>query len=238
MITLFQWLFVHLLGDFVFQTPRMVRHKKQWRTRSWVLYVHCLLHGAMVYAITGAWSLWYIPLIVVVTHYIIDLWKLHRPETALYFIIDQLLHMLVLFALWCVFIAPAGLQQQIATVLKNQAAWAIGSGYLFVTLPLSFLLSLATQRWRRQAEEGGMRSSFSLNEAGKWIGIFERILVYTFVITNHFEGIGFLIAAKSILRFNDIKGSEACKEAEYVLIGTLMSFSISILTGLLVRSVI
>ena len=81
-----------------------------------------------------------------------------------------------------------------------------------------------------------MRSSISLNEAGKWIGIFERILVFTFVITGHFEGIGFLIAAKSILRFNDIKGNEARKEAEYILIGTLMSFAMSIIVGLVVRS--
>jgi len=63
--------------------------------------------------------------------------------------------------------------------------------------------------------------------------MFERILVFTFVINNHFEGIGFLIAAKSILRFNDIKGSEARKEAEYVLIGTLMSFAASIITGII-----
>jgi hypothetical protein len=89
-----------------------------------------------------------------------------------------------------------------------------------------------------EAEENNLRSSISLNEAGKWIGIFERILVFTFVVSGHFEGIGFLIAAKSILRFNDIKGNEARKEAEYILIGTLMSFSFSILIGLLVKSVI
>ena len=60
--------------------------------------------------------------------------------------------------------------------------------------------------------------------------------MYTFVITGEAGSIGFLIAAKSVLRFNDIKGSDARKEAEYVLIGTLMSFAFSILTGLLVRT--
>ncbi|HEY2727429.1 MAG TPA: DUF3307 domain-containing protein, partial [Parafilimonas sp.] len=78
-------------------------------------------------------------------------------------------------------------------------------------------------------------SSTSLSEAGKWIGVFERILVLTFVIVNHFEGIGFLIAAKSILRFNDIKADTMRKEAEYVLIGTLMSFASSIVVGILVN---
>jgi hypothetical protein len=146
---------------------------------------------------------------------------------------------MVLFALWCIFVAPAGwVPEQWVSVMHSEATWAIAAGYLMVTFPLSLLLASATQRWRREAEEQTMRSSVSLNEAGKWIGIFERILVFTFVITSHFEGIGFLIAAKSILRFNDIKGTEARKEAEYILIGTLMSFSLSILTGLIVRSFI
>ena len=100
------------------------------------------------------------------------------------------------------------------------------------------MLGYATSKWRSEIETVLTRSTISLSEAGKWIGIFERILVYTFVITNHFEGIGFLIAAKSILRFSDIKGDSIRKEAEYVLIGTLMSFASSILTGLAVRSLI
>src|SRR5262249_15188544 len=134
------------------------------------------------------------------------------------------------------FVAPAGwLPKNWISVMHNQSAWAIATGYLLVTFPLSLLLASATQKWRREAEETGTRSSISLNDAGKWIGIFERILVYTFVVTGHFEGIGFLIAAKSILRFNDIKGSEARKEAEYILIGTLMSFSFSIMIGLIIR---
>jgi len=171
------------------------------------------------------------------THYVIDLWKLNQPEGVKYFIIDQILHLLVLFGLWCLFVAPAGwLPKNWISVMHNQAYWAIASGYLLVTFPMSLLLASATQRWRREAEETGMRSSISLNEAGKWIGIFERLLVFTFVIASHFEGIGFLIAAKSILRFNDIKGHEARKEAEYILIGTLMSFALSIMIGLIVRS--
>jgi hypothetical protein len=47
-----------------------------------------------------------------------------------------------------------------------------------------------------------------------------------------------LIAAKSILRFNDIKGDNMRKEAEYILIGTLMSFASSILIGIFVNLVL
>jgi hypothetical protein len=239
MVTLFQWIFAHLLGDFILQTRAMVRHKQRLKGRSWMLYLHCAIHGILVYLFVPSWHMWMVPLLVIFTHYVIDLWKLNQPEGVVYFIIDQLLHILVLFGLWGLFVAPSGwLPKNWLTLMHSQASWAIAAGYLMVTFPLSLLLASATQRWRRQAEEGSMRSSISLNEAGKWIGIFERLLVFTFVICSHFEGIGFLIAAKSILRFNDIKGQEARKEAEYILIGTLMSFALSIMVGLIVRSFI
>lgn len=239
MVTLFQWIFAHLVGDFLLQSRAMVRHKQRLKARSWILYAHCAIHGLLVYLFAPGWNLWIAPLLVMLTHFIIDLWKLYQSDKVVYFIIDQVAHLLVLFGIWCIFIAPSGwVPHQWILVMRSEAAWAVAAGYLMVTFPLSLLLASATQRWRREAEEQTERSSTSLSEAGKWIGIFERILVFTFVITSHFEGIGFLIAAKSILRFNDIKGNEARKEAEYILIGTLMSFSLSILIGLIVRSYI
>lgn len=239
MVTLFQWIFAHLLGDFILQTSAMVRHKQRLKARSWMLYLHCAIHGILVYLFAPGWNLWVLIPLVMFTHYIIDLWKLNQPEKVVYFLIDQFLHLLVLFGLWCLFVAPPGwLPKNWVSVMHSQKAWAIAVGYLLVTFPLSLLMTNATQRWRREAEENNVRSSISLNEAGKWIGIFERILVFTFVVSSHFEGIGFLIAAKSILRFNDIKGNEARKEAEYILIGTLMSFSFSIMIGLVIRSFI
>ncbi len=237
MITLVKWIFVHFVVDFLAQTGRMVAHKRRLKARSWILYVHCLLQGGLVYLLSPNWNLWQIPLIVVVTHFIIDLWKLYQKDNIVFFIIDQALHLVVLFVVWSIYISPSQWYKQAWTSLSgNMNIWLVATGYLVVTFPLSFFLSYATKRWRISVEEGSWRGVNSLNEAGKWIGIFERILVYTFVITNHYEGIGFLIAAKSVLRFNDIKGSEARKETEYVLIGTLMSFALSILTGLIVRT--
>jgi hypothetical protein len=63
----------------------------------------------------------------------------------------------------------------------------------------------------------------------------ERLLIYCFILTGHFEAIGFLLAAKSIFRFGDLKEAQDRKLTEYVLIGTLLSFGIAIATGLLVQ---
>lgn len=236
MTILFQWIFAHFFVDFVLQTSKMVKHKKEYKAGSWLLYFHCLLHGLFIFILTPGPQAWIIASIVAVSHFIIDLWKLYQRERSVYFIVDQLLHLLVLFALWIFFYSPDNWVSQHWQALKqSHHFWIIATGYLVITFPLSLLLGFATSRWRKEVEEKKQNPSVSLSEAGRWIGIFERILVYTFVLTEHFEGIGFLIAAKSILRFNDIKGEDARKEAEYILIGTLMSFSSSILTGLITR---
>jgi len=70
-----------------------------------------------------------------------------------------------------------------------------------------------------------------LRNAGRLIGITERFLVLTFMLLNQFAAIGFLIAAKSILRF---QGKESIK-TEYVLIGTMLSFGLAIGTGLVIQ---
>ncbi|HEX5150199.1 MAG TPA: DUF3307 domain-containing protein [Parafilimonas sp.] len=232
---LLQWLAVHLLADFALQTKKLVQQKRECKAGSWFLYVHCLLHAGLVYLLSPDKSFWLIPVIIFITHYFIDLWKLYQKDTATFFIIDQLLHITVLVIVWIIFYHPVNdFDITLTRLLQYNNFWLIAVAYLFTIFPLAYLLGYATQRWRKDIEQTSEHSATSLSEAGKWIGIFERILVLTFVVVNHFEGIGFLIAAKSILRFNDIKGDHKHKEAEYVLIGTLMSFASSIVIGILV----
>jgi hypothetical protein len=94
------------------------------------------------------------------------------------------------------------------------------------------------QRWRPYVATRLVQQQQSLPDAGRWIGACERTLVYTFIITQQFAAIGFLITAKSILRFNDTQKEGGRKEAEYILIGTLLSFSVAIITGLVVHQLI
>lgn len=85
--------------------------------------------------------------------------------------------------------------------------------------------------WSRALNES---TDESLINAGKYIGILERLFVFTFIVTGHWEAIGFLMAAKSIFRFGDLKESKDRKLTEYILIGTLLSFGIATATGLIV----
>ena len=72
----------------------------------------------------------------------------------------------------------------------------------------------------------------SLEKAGKYIGILERLFVFGFIILNQWSAIGLLITAKSVFRFGDLSKSKNRKLTEYVLIGTLVSFGIAIAVGL------
>lgn len=64
-----------------------------------------------------------------------------------------------------------------------------------------------------------------LPDGGRYIGWLERILVMLFVLSGYPQGIGFLIATKSILRFGDIKNWHQRAATEYVIIGTFLSFA-------------
>jgi hypothetical protein len=236
---LLKWFCAHLLGDYLLQSNAMVRHKKRLKAKSWILYAHCLLHGLLIYVFTAQWSNWSIPLAVTVSHFFIDLWKLNRPDKIGYFLADQLIHLLVLTLLFIYTQSETdAFEIFFLSWWNNKGVWAIGLGYLLLLWPVGLLIGYLTQRWRNDIGVQLERTQQSLAEAGKWIGMFERILVYTFIITNQFGGIGFLITAKSILRFSETKKESGRKEAEYILIGTLISFAFAILTGLLINQIL
>jgi len=57
------------------------------------------------------------------------------------------------------------------------------------------------------------------------------VLIVTFIMLGHWEGVGFLLAAKSIFRYGSLNKARDIKATEYVLVGTLTSFTIAILIG-------
>jgi len=236
LLILLQLVLAHVLTDFVFQNTKMVVHKQTYKAKSWVLYVHCLLAGVLTYVVLQEWSRFLVPIAIVITHFSIDLWKLYQKKDNLkYFIIDQTLHFIVLITAWLYLIQGfSSVFPAIETFFSSSKQLAILIGYLLVIFPVGFIIGKATERWQQEIAVTGEQNS--LKKAGRYIGIFERILVLTFILINNFSAIGFLIGAKSILRFSDTKGAR--KQTEYVLIGTLMSFTICIVIGLLVRYII
>jgi len=237
LIVLLQLILAHILTDFVFQPTAMVMHKRRYKIGSWALYVHVFIAGLTTYLLLQDWTEWMIPVFITTTHFGIDLWKLYMPKDNLrYFLIDQCLHGLMILLAWLLIIDGFGaILPNVHLLLSSHGALAIIVGYLIVIFPVGFLIGKATERWQIQLDNDEVQAT-SLRQAGRYIGVFERILILTLMLINQFAAIGFLIGAKSILRFTETKGAR--KQTEYVLIGTLMSFSICILVGLCVQWVL
>ena len=238
LMILLQLLIAHILTDFVVQPTSWISHKRKYKQRSYLLVFHCIIAGLLSVLLLQDLGLWYIGVFIAITHYFIDWWKLTKEEDTLkYFLLDQLFHVIMIILAWLFIIQ--GFEKVLPTLrfwINSPAILAIIGAYLIVIFPTGFLIGKATQRWQNEIEITYQKNS--LEAAGRYIGIFERILVLTFIITNNFSAIGFLIAAKSILRFSDKSETGARKQTEYVLIGTLMSFAITILLGLVVRQLI
>lgn len=233
-----QLLLAHILTDFVFQTQKGVQQKQIKKEKSVFLYIHAFLAGFLSYILLRDWDAWLVPLLISFSHFCIDLWKLKKEKDNLhYFLLDQLFHIIIITLAYLYLSSQfSQVEYLLVKALETQQFLVILVAYLIVIFPVGFIIGKATQRWHNEILSD-RKKPLSLQNAGRYIGIFERILVLTFILTNHFSAIGFLIAAKSILRFADKNDASARKQTEYVLIGTLMSFSITIILGLLIRQI-
>jgi len=220
----------HLLTDFIFQSDKWVQMRRKDGWRSKYLYLHGATAGVLAYLFSGSWGMLWLPLAVAVTHILIDGIKSGYENDLKSFFTDQLGHLLVLLTIWILVIGPeaddiAALGQFLFPGIKF---WVIAAAYLIIIWPSSVLINRITEKWRKDvSEKEGAEKDKSLEKAGTWIGWLERFLILTFILLHQYAAIGFLVAAKSIFRFN-----ESRKVGEYVLIGTLLSFVIAVIVGL------
>ena len=218
-------LLAHLVADFMLQTAKSCKHKREYKWHSGCHYGH----AAVVFALSwlAAWNLgfWWCALTIGATHLAIDLWKSHREENVKWFVVDQVLHVAILAgvaALWCanaVWSVPFGIApKNIALAVAVIVCWK----------PANIFIKLMLKHYSVNVPEAHSDSGFN---AGALIGNIERWLILAFVIMQRYEALGLLIAAKSIIRF----GEKETAKTEYVLAGTLMSIFIAVLAGLMVK---
>jgi hypothetical protein len=74
-----------------------------------------------------------------------------------------------------------------------------------------------------------------ISGAGRWIGPLERLLVFVFMVLGEPAGAGFVVAAKSILRYPEISGKDPQVDPEYVLVGSMTSWLLAVTVGAGVR---
>jgi hypothetical protein len=229
-IWLTKLLLAHLLTDFVLQPSFWIQSRNRHHFASSHLYLHGVVTTLGALIMIG-FQYWLVGLVILVTHTFIDGWKSYQRDNAKYFLIDQFLHLLVIILCWYfLFYQPADIRifwQRINT----PSFWMLTTAFVFLTQPAAILIAQLTRTWRSQIQNGE-----SLGNAGKWIGIIERIIILVLVLNQQYALVGLLMTAKGLLRFNEPNRQEV--KTEYLVIGTLISFGLAALTGILVTQLI
>lgn len=241
----------HLLGDFVFQTDRVLKDKTTRRGIARHVAIVIIVTAACLAPLSPSIAA---PLsIIAITHFAMDDIKIRRLGDKLWaFTLDQAVHVAVLAGLAIVW--PAMAQQSLWGQLPSDVQAYVYAGMVLicgVTLgvsaggvvikklvdPLSPLNAEKDAAAPEQAkavvvEPAGPGAIVGMKNAGRYIGWLERGLTIIFILINHPEGVGLLLAAKSILRFRDVQDQKDRHQAEYIIIGTFLSFGWAVLIGL------
>ena len=225
-----------MLADFVLQPNRWVdgKYEDGWRSR--YLYLHvcvvALLAGSVAWAFLGLFPAALVFASFFLSHLAIDIVKSRCEDTVRSFVGDQAAHMIIIILVWMTLFHPdfSSLQGRLSEPTLICITVVLLS-YTAIFQPAGIFVSKMTRGWRDKIQEddknkGRGSGSGSLESAGRYIGYLERFLILTFIIFQQYTAIGLLIAAKSIFRYNTNRIT-----GEYILFGTLLSFSIAIFVG-------
>ncbi|MCR8825602.1 hypothetical protein [Pseudosulfitobacter koreensis] len=206
-------------------------------TLAWLLAFHLLrgplaLRATVVFAL--AWAALggaaHVAAAAALGHVAVAMASTRMPVSLWAYLGAQLAHLAVILAavLWLPEAFAGGLWAGHAPALRAPAV--LLGGLMAATLLGGPAVGLLMAPWRAAAQIEG------LDNAGRIIGLMERALIYLMVMIGEPTGIGFLIAAKSILRFETASRDQ--KASEYVIIGTLASFGWALAWGFAAQSLI
>ena len=221
----------HLMADFVFQ-PQWLSNKKTEKLFS----LYHILHIAVVWVFAFVFSMdmgfWIAASLIALLHLMIDVIKcrlMRKWQSKNFFFTDQFIHVAVIIFVVLAYNHYAGINMlyditpHTAAVIAAFVLNAKPGNIIIKNLFDVFSIQVATDHTQAISE--------GLPNAGKIIGIVERFIALALIIMGQYAAVGLIVAAKSILRFQDPLKNE------YVLIGTLLSFGIAIISGILIHAI-
>ena len=233
----------HIVGDFFLQPDCWVKDKVDKKIKSKYLVIHALLHGLVSglifcvllwnYSSSSIINFLFVFGFVSFSHWCIDVMKTYLNRSYIWFVLDQMLHVLILAILTygMVYHRELGNLLDRAKSIDFSAVLPILIAYLLMLKPTAVLVGEVLNKWTLQVNGSADKG---LKDAGKYIGYIERVLILTFVLTSQYAAIGFVLAAKSIFRMGDLRDEHDRQFTEYVMVGTLFSVSVSLFCGLFI----
>ena len=240
----------HVFADFAFQTGAMARGKSRFP----LLLAHLMIVFA-THAITllPLLSLRIVAVLAGVTlfHGALDgakaaLVARRRNRALEWFLLDQTLHVASLAAAWILLrpdlgapFFPGLLAALPCPPSALATATVLVAAYVFNFHGASAVVVAVLERFHLSGEEpdpaGGeapaAAAAADRPARGRAIGILERWMVLTLVLSGQWGALGLLLAAKSVARFRELENREL---SEYYLIGTLTSVLIAVASALVV----
>ncbi|MBV2128719.1 DUF3307 domain-containing protein [Arsukibacterium indicum] len=236
---------VHIVADFFLQPTAWVlaRAARHWRCAQ--LYYHTLIHFGLNLLLLVLWynlswpavgfsSTIGVALLIAASHLLIDIGKSYFTGLR-YFVLDQLLHLLVILLVWLL-LADVGYQALAdwgLTLLKTEYLLML-LGYLLLIKPASVLIGMVLTNISAPASSEKQGSP----AAGHLIGIAERLVILTLILAGQYSGVGLVVAAKSVLRYNDLRDSHDRALTEYILLGSLLSFGLTLLVAIVLLAIL
>ena len=224
-------LLAHLVSDFYLQTETSCKNKADNAFKSRHLYYHALITFACAWLFSLSLGYWWAALMISVLHLVIDGLKSVCKNVKGAFFFDQLLHLAVIVAAVVTFNNIGEISFPTWLPETKVLLWIVA--FVFCLRPANFFIQNIFKEARISVPTNGDENQ-SLPNAGHVIGNVERMLTLVFVMLGQYEAIGFLLAAKSLLRFRETD----TMKSEYVLVGTLLSFGMAILIGVAVKLLI
>jgi hypothetical protein len=227
-------LIAHILYDFFFQNDFWVRHRRRYKYRSRPLYWHVIIVFFVSWIFSFQLAFFVCSFLIALSHFLLDGMKAKISKIRIgrikifskgFFFIDQIIHLIVIVLFVNAFDNIWGIDPIVNFPFKPEY-FVMMLAYLVCLKPSNIFIREFFNMYNFKIFN---QPGEDLLNAGKIIGNIERILTLTLLIFEQFEAVGFIIAGKSILRYEGVKTSKT----EYVLIGTLLSFGIAIIISIL-----
>ena len=253
----FNLIVAHVLADFYLQWGSACKNKVLYSVKGKDLWLHSLAIGVLSWI--AIWDLrgWWLAACIMVLHFLIDWSKSYiqikcnvfnidksncsklvggenKRHDLWIFIVDQILHIVVIVVFANIWLKANNDWLQFAWFQEFAISHPLRTNTIIAMMlalkpaNILVLLILGACKVTITPSENDDHGNF---HSGELIGWLERGLMLLFVVMSQYEAIGFLIAAKSILRFNE--ASSGSEKSEYVLTGTLLSLAIALALGIL-----
>ncbi|PHR68763.1 MAG: hypothetical protein COA67_12385 [Lutibacter sp.] len=226
----------HLIADYTLQNDKKAIDKNEKGFKSSFLKWHILIVFLSSWLLSFQLNFVFASLLIAFTHWMIDGLKpkINKSKSLgrYAFFIDQFLHLLILVTVTFLFSNKFEINSWLHVEL-NIKYLLIFLAFLITTKPSNILIREIFKIYEIKVD---VKKEDELLKAGRLIGILERWLIIVFILSGEFKAVGFLIAAKSILRYSP-KNEDGFNKTEYVLIGTMLSFGIAIVIGVLVNNI-